>query len=176
MKKLNNLNSIILFLIALFIFGCTSVSERDKDAAAINDLEEELKKETARPEKAELDNLLNLYTSFVDKYPEDTASATYLYRAVNLSMGMNQPQMAMKLVDRTLNEYQKSPHLAETVFLKAYIYENFLGNLGTASGIYRDFIHRFPEHELADDAQAAITNMGKSPEELVKEFESRNQN
>lgn len=161
--------SIILLSVALFAISCTS--KRDKDVSNIKDIEEQLKQQAARPDSAKLVELLALYTGFADKYPQDTAAAMYLYRAVNLSMGMGQGEVAMQLINRSINEYPKSPRYAETVFLKAYVYENLLGKLGSASEIYRDFIHRFPDHELADDAQMAIQNMGKTPEELVEEFE-----
>lgn len=151
------------------MISCTS--KRDKDISKIKDIEEKLKQQPAQPDVAKLDELLALYTGFADMYPQDTAAAMYLYRAVNLSMGMGQGEVAMKLINRSINEYPNSPRLAETVFLKAYVYENLLGKLGSASEIYRDFIHRFPDHELADDAQTAIQNMGKSPDELVEEFE-----
>lgn len=162
---------IILFSVILLSTSCTS--QLEKDVAKINDLEEELKQQAARPDVAKLDELLALYTGFADTYPQDTAAAMYLYRAVNLSMGMGQGEVAMSLINRSINEYPNSPRYAETVFLKAYVYENLMGKLGSASEIYRDFIHRFPDHELADDAQMAIQNMGKTPEELVEEFERK---
>ena len=80
----------------------------------------------------------------------------------------------MQLIDRTLNDFRQSKYLPETVFLKAYVYENLLGNLGQAATVYNDFIVRYPGHDLADDAAAALKYLGKSPEELVKEFEAMN--
>lgn len=172
MKRLTTTVTFLLLTLPLIFSGCKSPAE--KDASRINVLEEKLKTEGARPEKAELNELLSLYTTYADKYPDDTLAPLYLYRGVNLCMGMGNGQEAMKLIDKTINKYPNGPRLAEIVFLKAYVYENYLGRLGKASEIYRDFINRFPNHELADDAQIAIQNMGKTPEELVKEFEARN--
>ncbi len=168
---MNNLRRFILMLLPVALIAISCTSKRDKEVSRISELEENLKQQAARPEAAKLDELLALYTGFVDTYPQDTAAAMYLYRAVNLSMGMGKGEVALKLIDRSINEYPQSPRYAETVFLKAYVYENLLGKLGSASEIYRDFIHRFPDHELADDAQAAIQNLGKTPEQLVEEFE-----
>jgi len=88
-------------------------------------------------------------------------------------MGTNNGVKAMELADRMLNEFPKSERIPETVFLKAFIYENQLSNLGLALKTYQDFLLRFPEHELADDAEAAINNLGKTPEELIREFEAK---
>ncbi len=170
MKRTTTLLTFLITL-ALIFNGCKSPSE--KDEARISTSENQLKDDGARPDKAKLEELLNLYTGYADKYPDDTLSQVYLYRAVNLSMGMGDGQKAMELIDKSINKYPNGVHLPEIVFLKAYVYENYLGRMGKASEIYRDFIHRFPDHELADDAQVAIQNMGKTPEELVREFEAR---
>lgn len=172
MRNPTQLTAILFITLATIFSACTS--QRDKEVNAIAEQEEQLKKADSRPERVQLDELLNKYISFVDKYPQDTASTLYLYRAVNLTMGMGDGQAAMKLIDRTINEYPKSSRLAETVFLKAYVYENILSEYGKAAAIYRDFATRFPDHELADDAQIALNNMGKSPEELIREFEAQN--
>lgn len=173
MKKIAHI-TLLLLAFSVIMSSCTSTSPRDKEATQISQLEDDLKAMTTKPDQQQINNLLQMYIDFVDHYPDDSASTVYLYDAVNLSMGMNDGKKAMELVDRTLNEYPKSPRIAESVFLKGYIYENLLGNYGLATSTYSDFIKRFPDHELADDAQAAIENMGKTPDELIREFEARN--
>lgn len=170
MKKQFILACLTIFGSAI-IFSCTS--ERDREAKGISKLEEELTAQAARPEPEKLNELMGLYLNFVANHPTDSTAPQYLFKAVNLAMGMNNGQKAMELVDRTLNEYPKSEKLAETIFLKAYIYENLLSNLGLAQKTYRDFLLLYPDHELSDDAEAALLNLGKSPEELVREFEAK---
>jgi outer membrane protein assembly factor BamD (BamD/ComL family) len=170
MKKQLILGFITIFSSAI-IFSCTS--QRDREAKGISKLEEELTAQAARPEPEKLNELMDLYLNFIENHPTDSTSPQYLYKAVNLAMGMNNGPKAMELVDRTLNEYPNSSKQAETIFLKAYIYENLLSNLGLAQKTYRDFLSRYPDHELSDDAEAALMNLGKSPEELVREFEAR---
>lgn len=154
-----------------FMVACTS--KLVKEQKNIENIEKELAAQEARPDPARLEELLNAYLAYVDKHSADSLAPFYLYKAINLSMGMNQGEKAKQLTDRMLNEYPKYDRIPETVFLKAYIYENMLGNLGQALSTYQDFLSRFPEHDLADDAQAAINNLGKSPEELIREFEAR---
>jgi len=48
-----------------------------------------------------------------------------------------------------------------------------LNELGRAKDIYTEFLKRFPKSNLADDAQASIDNLGKTPEELMKSFEHK---
>ena len=49
-----------------------------------------------------------------------------------------------------------------------------LKNLGKASDSYKEFISKYPNHELTDDATASLKFLGKTPEEMVKEFEKMN--
>ena len=57
--------------------------------------------------------------------------------------------------------------------MKGYVYENEIGDLNAAKKIYEDFIAKYPDDEFADDAAVSIKNLGKSPEELIKEFEEK---
>lgn len=167
--------SIILLFVGLIstliMLSCSS--QLTQDANDIASLEKELTEEPERPNQAKLTELMDKYLNFVEKHPQDTAAPQYLYKALSLALGTNQGEKAMELADRTLNDYPQSDKIAETIFLKAYIYENLLSNLGQAQKTYRDFIARFPDHDLTDDAEAALEHLGKSPEELVREFEKR---
>lgn len=168
----NPITVVAAVMLLLVVASCTS--QRDKDIRAIAGLEKQLEKEGARPDPAELKKLLDMYIGFVDANPADTLAQDYLYKAINLSIGVNNGARAMQLIDRTLNDFRQSKYLPETVFMKAYVYENLLGNLGQAATVYNDFIVKYPQHDLADDAAAALKYLGKSPEELVKEFEAMN--
>lgn len=167
--------SIVLLFVGLIstLIMISCGSQLNKDAKDIASLEKQLTEEAERPNQAKLDELMDKYLNYVEKHPKDTAAPQYLYKALSLAIGTEQGEKAMELADRTLNEYPKSQKIAETVFLKAFIYENLLSNLGQAQKTYRDFLERFPNHDLSDDAEAALANLGKSPEEMVKEFEQR---
>lgn len=173
MRNLNNLILVTLLTTSVFFVSCSS--KRDKAQSKIDSLEKDVNAQAATPDTAKLNDLISQYTAFVDNFPKDSLAPLYLYRSIRVKMSMNDGHGSMKLIDKYINEYTNTTSYPEVVFLKAYVYENLLSNYGRASEIYRDFIHTFPDHELQDDAQVAIQNMGKSPEELIKEFEARNQ-
>lgn len=53
-----------------------------------------------------------------------------------------------------------------------FVYENDLNDLENAKQTYEAFLQKYPnDPDFADDAQMALKNLGKSPEELIKEFE-----
>jgi outer membrane protein assembly factor BamD (BamD/ComL family) len=169
MKRL----SVALWAVLLIVLAVSCGAPVEKEVKAITALENELTAMEARPDAARLGELLDMYLHFVDQYSDDARAQEYLYKALSLSIGTNNGVIAMELADRMLNEFPKSERIPETVFLKAFIYENQLSNLGLALKTYQDFLLRFPEHELADDAEAAINNLGKTPEELIREFEAK---
>jgi hypothetical protein len=46
--------------------------------------------------------------------------------------------------------------------------------LPKAKETYEDFLKKFPDDkDYADDATMALKNLGKSPEDLIKEFEKK---
>jgi len=88
-------------------------------------------------------------------------------------MNLKMPQKAIQVFDRVLKNYPDYEKAAQCLFLKGYVYENEIGDLNTAKAIYKDFIAKYPDDEFADDAAVSIQNLGKSPEELIKEFEEK---
>jgi TolA-binding protein len=83
------------------------------------------------------------------------------------------PRKAVQVFDRILSDYPNFEKTPQCLFLKGYVYENNLGDLQTAKEIYEEFIEKYPDDEFADDAEVSIKNLGKTPEELIKEFEEQ---
>jgi outer membrane protein assembly factor BamD (BamD/ComL family) len=54
------------------------------------------------------------------------------------------------------------------MFMQAYVYENSLQDYGKAKTVYTEFIRKYPESELVEDARISIRNLGKSPEEILE--------
>jgi TolA-binding protein len=117
--------------------------------------------------------LISAYEDFATDYPDETQSPDFLFKAGDMAMNLNKPNKAISFFNRILSEYPDFDKIPQCVFLKAYIYENSLFDLDKAKLIYEDFIKRFPNDEFADDAAVSLKNLGKSPEELIKEFEAK---
>ncbi len=96
-----------------------------------------------------------------------------LFQAGDMAMNLNMPKEAVVLFDRIMENYPDFDKAPQCLFLKGYIYENNLGNLNVAKKIYEEFLEKYPDDEFADDAEVSIKNLGKTPEELIKEFEEQ---
>jgi len=117
--------------------------------------------------------LINQYISYADQFPEDSTSAEYLFKAADIGMNINKGELAIDLYNRIIQTYPSFRKAPECLFLKAYVYENNLGQLNKARVFYQEFIDKYPDNDFADDAEISIQNLGKSPEELIREFEEK---
>lgn len=88
-------------------------------------------------------------------------------------MNMNMSGRAIEYHQRIINSWPDYSKVAYCLFLQAFIYENQMQQLETAKKLYQEFILKYPEHPLADDAQVSLDNMGKSIEELIEAWEKQ---
>lgn len=99
-----------------------------------------------------------------------------LLKAAGLAKSVENPNKAIELygkVSEGLPQHAKAP---SALFMQAFIYENDLNDIQKAKTTYESFLQRYPgDPDFADDAQNALKMLGKSPEEIVKEFEKMQQ-
>ena len=119
--------------------------------------------------------LMELYLRFADSAQNDEKTPDFLFKAADISMFQQNGEMTIGLYNRILERYPKHPNAPMSLFLKAFVYDNRIGDTAMAHQFYSEFIRNYPDHEFADDAEVAIKNLWKSPEELIREFESMNQ-
>lgn len=163
-----------LFLIGtVFIFAsCSTSSPRDDARKEITELEETLfSDETRMIDRERATQLIDLYIAYADEFKDDQGAPMMLFKAGDMSMNMNKPRQAIQLFDRIMTEYPEFEKAPQCLFLKAFIYENDLKDLVAARRFYEEFLLKYPDDEFADDAVICIRNLGKSPEELIREFE-----
>ena len=124
-------------------------------------------------DKVKADSLLTAYESFMKHFPEDSLTVKITFKAANLSMNMGDGAKAIELFDRFIEKYPDNPKAAVSMFFKGYIYENQLKNLDKAKEIYLQFIEKYPHGDFTNDARIALQNLGKTPEQMVREFDDK---
>lgn len=162
----------LLLVLILFV----SCSEQKSMEKKITSLENELfSDETQSIDMDITTQLVDAYVAFADAYPNDKKAVDYLFSAGNVAMNLLDPKKAIAIFDRIIKNYPEFDKVPHCLFLKAYTYENELRQLGQAETLYREFLDKYPGHDFADDAELSLKNLGKTPEELIMEFEKRNQ-
>ncbi|MBI5218033.1 MAG: tetratricopeptide repeat protein [Bacteroidia bacterium] len=168
--------SIVICVMA--VSACSFKSQRDEDFDYIKKLEKQIYSPKAVKMDAKLANeLVNAYDDFCKKYPQDSLSPKFLFKAGETSMSINMGTQAIGYFNKFMNQYPDHKRTPHCLFLIAFIYETQLQNLQLAKENYTEFINKYPGHEFVKDAKASIELLGKSPEEVIKGFEEKqNQN
>ncbi len=162
-----------LLVIVSFLFSCKPESERTADK--IKETEKKLVNDSTRMLNRELaEEQLKAYAAFTEKFPEDSRSEEFLYKAAELANSMGKTAVALDYYHSFCQKYPQSKKAPYALFLQAFIYENQLKNLDKAKELYNSFLASYPDHELAKDARFSLDNLGKSEEDLIKMFEDKN--
>ncbi len=146
---------------------------RKQNIARIKNLEKEMHKSVV------LDNVtatlaIKAYDDFAKLFPEDSLAPDFLFKAGEITTATKQyPQSLMYYKNITTN-YPKNKLVDVSLYLQGVLLDNYLNDDAKAKIIYEEVIAKYPTSQYANDAKAAINNLGKSDEELIKEFEKKN--
>ena len=183
--------SILLFLSVAFI-ACNSSTKKNKSNdnnpvlnkqlytkaglwKQIQTMENTVDSATSQQALAAGNSLITYYEDYIRRYPEDKDRVKHcLFDGGRLAMNLHQSKKALKMFEQYRNDYHLDKKSSTCLFLEAFIYENQLNELGKAKQTYQQFINDYPNDELVKDAKLSIQNLGKSPEQLAKEFEAKN--
>jgi len=111
------------------------------------------------------------YSQFTSAYPQDAKTPEYLFKSAEIYRSLKQYQKAVTTYQTICDKYpdfEKKPH---SLFLMGFSYENDLKNLDEAKKAYQTFLDKHPSHELAKDVTFSLSNLGRAPEDIIKEFE-----
>jgi outer membrane protein assembly factor BamD (BamD/ComL family) len=165
--------TLLTVVLALAVLSGCSPS-REKSVSTITSLESRLFSPAATGfDKVKADSLLAAYESFMKRFADDSLTLKYTFKAANLAMNMGDAAKAIGLFDKFIEKYPDHPKAAVSMFFTAYIYENQLKNLEKAKEIYLQFIEKYPNGDFTNDARVALQNLGKTPEQMVQEFENK---
>lgn len=167
MRKLN-----ILFVAALMVLmmACQTTTTADR----IAELEAQLQKSGGVMTQELGEELVSNYCGYATNNPTDSLSPEYLFKALDVSLNLNNPQRTISIADRLRKEFPQYSKTPLAMFLKGFVYETQYGNTEAARKAYEEFIQIYPDSEFVGDAKASIENLGMTPEELIRKFEQQN--
>jgi TolA-binding protein len=168
-----------------FLFGCkngqnqSSAGGPSQDSLRAKDIRDVRAIETKLKDITTLDNYnanlaITAYTKFATQFPDDSVTPKFLFKAASLAMSSRQYQRALGFYDNVYTKYPNFNQAPDCIFVEGFIYDSFLKDTAKAHAKYQEVITKFPNNNLAQQAKAAIAALGKSDEELIKEFEEKN--
>jgi len=178
MQQANVLKNLAILFLVTSLFACTPATEsKDSLLSSIKTAEDALygNKDVLEFDKDKAETLVKAYQGYASSNPDDSLSANYLFKSAEVLRSLRKFNEAVgiyKKIGDNYPNYDKAPH---SLFLLGFSYENDLNALPEAKKCYEQFLAKYPSHELADDVQFSLNNLGKSPEEIIKEFERKRQ-
>ena len=118
--------------------------------------------------------LMITYEKFVNQNPDDSLTADYLFRNAQIALSLKLGSRSVTYLEQFCSKYPQHPKAPHALFLEAFIYETELNKLDMAKQKYEEFITKYPQNDLYPDAKISLENLGKSGEEIMKEFEKKN--
>lgn len=169
MKK----NILLFAILLLVVAGCnrnpkTNAEDVKKAEAAL--FNEDL---TANFEA--VPDAIATFTKYVEDNPEATDAADVLFKAVEISINTKQdPQQSIGLVNKLVADYPKFDKNPVALFMLAtFVYDEQQHDLDKARETYQQIIDNYPDNPFARDAEISITQLGMTPEELIRMFEEQ---
>lgn len=103
--------------------------------------------------------------------PEDEQSPKLLFQAGETARSARNFSKALQIYDKIYTQYPNYEKAPQALFLKGFTLDNDLKQHDKARVIYEDFLAKFPNDDFADDTQFLLSNLGKSDDEIIKNFE-----
>ena len=149
-----------------------SMAKKDR-LDLINELEQRAFKDADNFDTTTALSLVNNYAKFSDENPDDELTPYYLFKAGDMAMALHKPHRAIEYFDKVIDKYPDYEKVPYCMFLKGFVYEDQIRDLEKAKESYEAFIEKYPDHDMTEAARFSIKNLGKSPEDLIKEFEEK---
>ena len=109
--------------------------------------------------------------AFALAYPDTKEAPEFLYKATEISRTLRTFTKSLSMYDWIIDEYPQYEKAPTAMFLKGFIIENELNNDEAAMKVYKTFLSRYPDHQLRDDVQFLLDNVGKTDEEIMDMIE-----
>lgn len=115
---------------------------------------------------------IKAFTDFAYYCKEDTLAPVFLIKSAQIAKSINNLPQAKLCLEKCIEGHQNFKNRGAAMFLLAQMYdeERQLNDEEKAKEIYINIMHSYPKTAWARDAKAAMEMLGKTDEEIIKEF------
>lgn len=105
--------------------------------------------------------------TFAIAYPDNKSTPEYLFRAAEMSRGLNQFSPMMSFYNWIIDYFPTYNKMPIVLFTKGFLLETEFNRLDDALQTYQQFLDQYPDDPLADDVRIMLENIGNDPIELI---------
>lgn len=128
-------------------------------------------------EEKKYDEAVVLFNQLVDENKDSELAPKALFENAKIYQGqvlknLSSKESLLKSVEvykKIVNNYPTSEEAENSLFMAGFILANDLFDLEAAKETYEQYLSKYPNGQLADDATIELQNLGKTPEEILKD-------
>lgn len=173
--------SFVVVLFSSVLFSCNNSTTSEHGNFSSQTKQQELIKglETKMHASMSLDKAagqiaVQEYVNYAEKFPDDSLTPGYLYKAGEVATAIQDYAVALHAYEKITAAYPKFQYARESLYLQGFLLDNYLNDDAKAKVIYEKFLSAYTSGPYVADAKAAIANLGKSDEELIQQFKKMN--
>ena len=117
----------------------------------------------------QFEKALEHYQALLDTYPKSNKVPEALYAMGSIYQNQKEFAKAVGVYARIAKEYPEHATASSASFLVGFIYSNELKNYPAAKTAYEEFLQKYPSSPMASSAKFELDNLGKDPEEIIRE-------
>lgn len=116
------------------------------------------------------------FEQYATSCDNDSIAPVFLFKGAQVAQAVMNVQKSRLLLEDCIGRFHGFRNRGAALFMLARLYDEhtMLNDEDEAKKIYEQIIKEYPNSPWEKDAKAAIANLGKTDEELVKEFEKKN--
>lgn len=115
---------------------------------------------------------IKAFTDYAYYCQGDSLSPIFLIKTAQVAKAINNIPQAKIVLDRCIENYPQFYDRAAAIFLLAQLYDEntYMNNEMEAKRLYQQIIDEYPKSDWAVSAKGAIRFVGKSDEQIAREF------
>lgn len=119
---------------------------------------------------------IKAFTDFASFCPNDSLAPVFLLKAGQIAASINNLPQAQVCFEKCYKDFPDFKNGGAAMFLLAQLYDEVsqLNDEDKARELYGKIINSYPNTEWAKQADAARALLGKTDEQIIKEFEAKN--
>lgn len=171
---------LILFLATTIFASCTKKELTLDEKIDLVKIELDKVKDSKSDSEQKIiltDSLFGLYEKFANEFPEEERSPLLLFKIAEYKNSKGFPAVGAKTYETFQERYPDHKEAAQALMRSAIIFEGVINDRVHSKKVYQRIIDNYPDSKEAEDAKAnlALMNSDKSLEEIIDEFEKKNQ-
>jgi hypothetical protein len=118
---------------------------------------------------------IEAFTDFVWYCANDSLSPVFLVKTAQVARAINNIPQAQKALETCINDYRRFTNRPAALFMLGQLYddEHYLNDEHEAKKYYQMIIDEYPQSDWTPSARAAISFLGKTDEQIMKEFRQK---